>query len=97
MLCLRPDKSIDARSIPDEEKHENIFTERVYSENESAVTQEKEKVKESMDDFSVRVSSDDDRAVSSDAEDEFDLSDISARPQSREDIIAAAEREAFKE
>lgn len=97
VFLVKKDKSIDARSIPDEEKHENIFTERVYSENESAVTQEKEKVKESMDDFSVSVSSDDDRAVSSDAEDEFDLSDISARPQSREDIIAAAEREAFKE
>ena len=28
---------------------------------------------------------------------EFDLSDISARPQSREDIIAAAEEKAFAE
>lgn len=86
---------VDARSIPDAEKHKTIFTERVYSENESAVGQDKKEL-ENIRDLSAGRSSVDD-AASSDTKDEFDLSDISAQPQSREDIIAAAEKEAFGE
>lgn len=56
-------------------KHETVFRQKVYDENESA------------------NNTDTDRCQ----DDEFDLSDISAKEMSREDIIAAAEKAAFEE
>ncbi len=67
----------------DGEKHPTAFRERVFTERESAVTERHEAVMEQTADGGAADSS------------EFDLSDISAKAQSREDIIAAAEREAF--
>lgn len=62
-------------------KHLNSFSERVYSEHESAQDNPVEKKEDTGGGAKV--------------DDEFDLSDISAKGQSREDIIAAAEAEAF--
>lgn len=56
-------------------KHETVFRQKVYDENESV------------------NNTDTDRCQ----DDEFDLSDISAKEMSREDIIAAAEKAAFEE
>ena len=64
-------------------KQVNAFQERVYSEKESAQDNMR------LDD-GEKVQSNKKRK-----DDEFDLSDISAKGQSREDIIAAAEAEAF--
>ncbi len=64
------------------EKHETAFRERVFTERESAAAERHEAV--------IGQNTDDD-----DVRSEFDLSDISAKAQSREDIIAAAEKEAF--
>lgn len=61
-------------------KRTTSFQERVYSESDSAVNEYKEK--------SVA------QEMESDVE-EFDLSDISAKEKSREDIIAEAEKAAF--
>lgn len=65
------------------EKHETAFRERVYTERESAASERQETIIEQETDADT-------------AHSEFDLSDISAKAQSREDIIAAAEKEAFE-
>ncbi len=65
------------------EKHETAFRERVYTERESAASERHETIIEQNTDADMEHN-------------EFDLSDISAKAQSREDIIAAAEKEAFK-
>ena len=72
----------DAQQAPTVEKHVTVFQEKVYSENERPDADKEESASQTTSDNS---------------EEEFDLSDISARPQSREDIIAAAEEAAFKE
>jgi len=72
----------DAQQAPTVEKHVTVFQEKVYSENEQPDTDKEESASQTTSDNS---------------EEEFDLSDISAQPQSREDIIAAAEEAAFKE
>lgn len=56
-------------------KHETVFRQKVYNENES----------------------DNNTDTDHCQDDEFDLSDISAKEMSREDIIAAAEKAAFEE
>lgn len=68
----------------DEPKHATSFREQVYSENESAAEEEHEVVMEQP----VQLHDVD--------SDEFDLSDISAKAKSREEIIAAAEKAAFE-
>lgn len=65
------------------EKHKTIFKEKVFDEHESAHDEAPAPVAE--------------RVEAALEDDEFDLSDISAKEQSREEIIAAAEAEAFKE
>ena len=72
----------DAQQAPTVEKHVTVFQEKVYSENERPDADKEESASQTASDNS---------------DEEFDLSDISARPQSREDIIAAAEEAAFKE
>ena len=64
------------------DKHETTFRERVFTERESAASERHETIIEQNTD-------------ADNSHGEFDLSDISAKAQSREDIIAAAEREAF--
>ena len=66
----------------EEEKHVTAFKEKVYSENSQPQ--------------SANAAADS-RKTADDENEEFDLSDISAQPQSREEIIAAAEEQAFKE
>lgn len=61
------------------EKHETVFKEEVFDETQSASSERHEAVIEN----------------DKDDETEFDLSDISAKAQSREDIIAMAEAVAF--
>ncbi|MGI6232934.1 MAG: ribonuclease III [Prevotella sp.] len=68
------------------EKHRSAFRERVYKEEEYR-----------MDDSESQALTSATLRVESQADDEFDLSDISAKEQSREDIIAAAEQAAFEE
>lgn len=68
---------------PIEEKHETVFQEQVFDERQSAVDERHEAI--------INNSS------ASDDDNEFDLSDISAKAQSREEIIAAAEAAAFIE
>ena len=70
----------------DQDKHKTAFREKVYTEDESAADERHEAVLEQP-----AEENDNQQA------DEFDLSDISAKAQSREEIIAAAEKEAFKE
>lgn len=72
----------DAQQAPTVEKHVTVFQEKVYSENERPDADKEESASQTASDNS---------------DEEFDLSDISAQPQSREDIIAAAEEAAFKE
>ncbi|MGN0216574.1 MAG: ribonuclease III [Prevotella sp.] len=70
---------------PKEKKHVTAFKEKVYSENgEPADHSQQEAVEVPEDDNAT-------------PKDEFDLSDISAKSQSREEIIKAAEEAAFKE
>ena len=72
-----------------DEKHETAFRERVFTERESAVDERRAAVSEMGDAENHSM------ADTENADNEFDLSDISAKAQSREDIIAAAEKEAF--
>ena len=72
-----------------DEKHETAFRERVFTERESAVDERRAAVSEMGDAENHSM------AGTENADNEFDLSDISAKAQSREDIIAAAEKEAF--
>ena len=71
----------------DQDKHKTAFREKVYTEDESAADERHETVLE-------QPAEENDNKQQAD---EFDLSDISAKAQSREEIIAAAEKEAFKE
>ena len=70
----------------DQDKHKTAFREKVYTEDESAADERHEAVLEQPAEENDNQQTD-----------EFDLSDISAKAQSREEIIAAAEKEAFKE
>ena len=72
-----------------DEKHETAFRERVFTERESAVDERRAAISEMGDAENHSM------ADTENADNEFDLSDISAKAQSREDIIAAAEKEAF--
>ena len=65
------------------DKHETAFRATVFSEAESAEEEQHETVMEEGTDDALHA-------------DEFDLSDISAKAKSREDIIAAAEQAAFR-
>lgn len=71
----------------DQDKHKTAFREKVFTEDESAADERHEAVLE-------QPAEENDNQQQAD---EFDLSDISAKAQSREEIIAAAEKEAFKE
>ena len=71
----------------EQDKHKTAFREKVYTEDESAADERHETVLE-------QPAEENDNQQQAD---EFDLSDISAKAQSREEIIAAAEKEAFKE
>lgn len=62
------------------EKHKNVFEEKVYNEHDNAEEERHEQV------IANTVNADD-----------FDLSDITAKAKSREDIIAAAEAAAFSQ
>ena len=70
----------------EQDKHKTAFREKVYTEDESAADERHEAVLEQPAEENDNQQTD-----------EFDLSDISAKAQSREEIIAAAEKEAFKE
>lgn len=70
----------------DQDKHKTAFREKVFTEDESAADERHETVLEQPAEENDNQQTD-----------EFDLSDISAKAQSREEIIAAAEKEAFKE
>lgn len=63
-----------------EEKHENVFRAEVFTEEQSAADEQAADVAEK---------------AATEPADEFDLSDISAREKSVEEIIAAAEEAAF--
>ena len=69
-----------------EEKHVNVFKEKVYSEKSSMADDEQKEIVAAQEEVAAET-------------DEFDLSDISAQPKemSKEDIIAAAEAAAFAE
>lgn len=71
----------------DQDKHKTAFREKVYTEDESAADERHDTVLD-------QPAEENDNQQQAD---EFDLSDISAKAQSREEIIAAAEKEAFKE
>lgn len=70
----------------DQDKHKTAFREKVFTEDESAADERHEAVLEQPAEENDNQQTD-----------EFDFSDISAKAQSREEIIAAAEKEAFKE
>ena len=70
---------------PKEKKHVTAFKEKVYSENGEPA------------DYSQQVAAEAPEDDNATLKDEFDLSDISAKSQSREEIIKAAEEAAFKE
>ena len=70
----------------EQDKHKTAFREKVYTEDESAADERHETILEQPAEENDKQQAD-----------EFDLSDISAKAQSREEIIAAAEKEAFKE
>ncbi len=72
-------------SIPEEEKHVTAFQEKVYTDRPTRPRRRSPMYR------------DDETEQPKEAEqnEDFDLSDISAAPQSKEDIIAAAEAEAF--
>lgn len=65
-------------------KHKTAFRERVYTEKESAAEERQEAIREQPS------------GKKDDSDDEFDLSDISAKAKDREEIIAAAEKAAFE-
>lgn len=65
-------------------KHKTAFRERVYTEKESAAEERQEAIREQP------------AGKKDDSDDEFDLSDISAKAKDREEIIAAAEKAAFE-
>ena len=65
-------------------KHETLFHENVFDEHQSAISECHEDI----------ISNE---AALKEDDNEFDLSDISAKAQSREEIIAAAEAAAFTE
>ena len=71
-----------------EEKHENVFRETVYEDRPSRSRRRSPMYKTEKESAEQKPEKD---------KDEFDLSDISARKQSDEEIIAAAEAAAFKE
>lgn len=67
------------------DKHRTAFREKVYSEEESAIGERHEAViEQNIEESSLH-------------DEDFDLSDISAKAKSREEIIAAAEQAAFLE
>ena len=70
---------------PKEKKHVTAFKEKVYSENGEPADYSQQEAAEAPEDDNATL------------KDEFDLSDISAKSQSREEIIKAAEEAAFKE
>ena len=70
---------------PKEKKHVTAFKEKVYSENGEPADHSQQDAAEALEDDNATL------------KDEFDLSDISAKSQSREEIIKAAEEAAFKE
>lgn len=68
-------------------KHPTAFRERVFTEAESAAAERQETLREQpADDIAGNA-----------GDDEYDLSDISAKAKTREEIIAAAEQAAFAE
>ena len=71
-----------------EEKHENVFRETVYEDRPSRNRRRSPMYKTEKESAEQKPEKD---------KNEFDLSDISARKQSDEEIIAAAEAAAFKE
>ena len=74
--------------VMEEEKHENVFREKVYEDRPA-----KKRRRSPMYNTEKEV----DEKKAEVHEDEFDLSDISARRQTDEEIIAAAEAAAFEE
>jgi ribonuclease-3 len=90
----------DADEQPVEEKHVNVFKEEVFKESQSAAPRPPMYRRDEEDaEDEVAEGEKEAKAPSADhaEDDEFDLSDISAKEQSREDIIAAAEAMAFEE
>jgi ribonuclease-3 len=78
----------DVDNTPVEVKHENVFKEEVFEERSASRRMSP-----------MYRSNNEQAAESTTAEnnEEFDLSDISAKPLTREEIIAAAEAAAFEE
>ena len=78
----------DVDNTPVEVKHENVFKEEVFEERSASRRMSP-----------MYRSNNEQAAESATAEnnEEFDLSDISAKPLTREEIIAAAEAAAFEE
>ena len=74
--------------VMEEEKHENVFREKVYEDRPA-----KKRRRSPM--YNTEKEQAEKKAEAH--EDEFDLSDISARRQTDEEIIAAAEAAAFEE
>ena len=74
--------------VREEEKHENVFREKVYEDRPA-----KKRRRSPMYNTDKEVG----EKKTETHEDEFDLSDISARRQTDEEIIAAAEAAAFEE
>ncbi len=74
--------------VREEEKHENVFREKVYEDRPA-----KKRLCSPMYNTDKEVG----EKKTETHEDEFDLSDISARRQTDEEIIAAAEAAAFEE
>jgi ribonuclease-3 len=90
----------DTDEQPVEEKHVNVFKEEVFKESQSAAPRPPMYRRDEEDaEDEVAEGEKEAKAPSADhaEDDEFDLSDISAKEQSREDIIAAAEAMAFEE
>ena len=77
--------SSNGESSSVEKKHNSVFKEKVFTEQESAMTNRYETFMEEAN------------TAGKNDEDEFDLSDISAKAKSREEIIAAAEAAAFSD
>ena len=90
--------SRDAEEQPAEEKHVNVFKEEVFKESQSAAPRPPmyRRYEEDVEDLEDEKDAKDPSGSQTEGG-EFDLSDISAKEKSVEDIIAAAEAMAFKE
>ena len=79
---------------PEEKKHVTAFKEEVFEDKRSKISRRSPMYRSDNEVKDAKVA---EPKVSNTEDEEFDLSDISASPQSRDSIIEAAESAAFLE